>query len=398
MRRTGVLLVHLVANQHSVARRAFLTQVPNAIHQMKRVFDANAVFSPNARRRRQVVLHFFPPHVLERRLERAGQNNVAVRHAFRRQSVAQAPVRQYSLHVVANGLFIKFQIWFKRNDSYDFIDISNLDYFIKTKNINLNVKSIEFPVSVKNPDFDVYTDGFGIDRNVGAAVCIFKDNALFSSYKFKLSSFNSVFQAELATINFAAGWALENGYRINIFTDSLSSIQVFKKSNSKSCFINEIKSKVFCALGSVGLSWVKVQAGIPGNELADQFAKAAIVDGEELLIPAHYSFLKKHINSLILRNWQRHWEESKVGLRVRDFVPNVNFNFQTHNRFMLFFVLGHGPFPFYLTHSRVTRGTMGVGISIIIGGVVHDHSGRTVSLFSHILVFQSTTRLSFRAF
>ncbi|GBM78301.1 hypothetical protein AVEN_139720-1 [Araneus ventricosus] len=174
------------------------------------------------------------------------------------------------LHVVANALFIKFQIWFKRNNSYDFIDISDFDYFIKINNINLN--SIEFPVSVKNSDFDVYTDGFGIDGNVGAAV----------SYKFKLSSYNSVFQAEVAAINFATGWALENSYKINIFTDSLSSIQVLKKSNSKSHYINEIKRKMFCALGSVDLSWA--HARIPGNELADQYAKAAILDGEELLL------------------------------------------------------------------------------------------------------------------
>ncbi|GBM30820.1 hypothetical protein AVEN_52613-1 [Araneus ventricosus] len=172
------------------------------------------------------------------------------------------------LHVVANGLYVKFQIWFKRNNSYDFIKAHSIDHFIKISSINLKYRVIEFPVSVENADYDVYTDG--IDGNVGAAVCVFKDNVLVNSFMFKLSSFSSVFQAELAAINFAAGWALENGYKINIFSDSLSSIQILKKSNSKSFYINDIKNNMFHAPGSVGLSWVKTHAGILGNELVDQ--------------------------------------------------------------------------------------------------------------------------------
>ncbi|GBN74551.1 hypothetical protein AVEN_207292-1 [Araneus ventricosus] len=238
------------------------------------------------------------------------------------------------LHVVAKGLYIKFQIWFNRNNNYDFININNLDHFVKINNIDLKHRVIEFPVSVENADYDVYTDGSGIDRNVGAAVCKFKDDILVKSFMFKLSSFNSVFQAQLAAINFAACWDLENSYRINIFSDSLSSIQILKKSNSKSFYINNIKNKMFQALGSVGLSWLKAHAGIPGNELADHYAKTAILEGEELSVSAPYSFFKKHINTYTLNSWQRHWEGSRRGLRVSDFVPLVKFNLLTHNRFL----------------------------------------------------------------
>ncbi|GBN21982.1 hypothetical protein AVEN_81070-1 [Araneus ventricosus] len=107
------------------------------------------------------------------------------------------------------------------------------------------------------------------------------------------------------------------------------------------------------ALGSVGLSWVKAHAGIPGNELADQFAKSAITEGNFLDIPAPYSFLKKYIKNIILSDWQQHWGESDTGVRVREYVPFVDFNLLTHNRYLLFFISGHGPFPAYLFRFKI---------------------------------------------
>ncbi|GBN56036.1 hypothetical protein AVEN_79295-1 [Araneus ventricosus] len=150
-------------------------------------------------------------------------------------------------------------------------------------------KVIEFPDIISDIDFDVYTDGSGIDGNVGAS-------------------------AELAAINFSAGWALENNDRINIFTDSFSSIEVLKTSNSKSNYINVIKNNMFRTVGSVGLSWVKAHVGTLGNELADQLAKEATTDGVLLSLPAPYSFLSKFINSYIVDNWQRHWGNLKTEL------------------------------------------------------------------------------------
>ncbi|GBM82434.1 hypothetical protein AVEN_229477-1 [Araneus ventricosus] len=107
------------------------------------------------------------------------------------------------LHVVANSLFIKFKICYARSNNYDFINTNNLDFYIKVNSLDLNLRLIEFPNYILDADFDVYTDGSGIDGNIGAS-------------------------AELAAVNFAAGWALDNNYKINIFTDSFSSIEVLK--------------------------------------------------------------------------------------------------------------------------------------------------------------------------
>ncbi|GBM15634.1 hypothetical protein AVEN_244941-1 [Araneus ventricosus] len=107
------------------------------------------------------------------------------------------------------------------------------------------------------------------------------------------------------------------------------------------------------AFGSVGLSWVKAHAGIPGNELADHYAKTAICEGEDLFVPAPYSYLKKYINKLIVTDWQRHWEGSHTGIRVREYVPTVDLKLLTHNRLLLFLVSGHGPFPSYLFRFKL---------------------------------------------
>ncbi|GBM89866.1 hypothetical protein AVEN_111816-1 [Araneus ventricosus] len=104
---------------------------------------------------------------------------------------------------------------------------------------------------------------------------------------------------------------------------------------------------MFQAIGSVGLSWVKAHAGIPGNDLADQNAKIAITDGQELNIPTPYTNVRRKIQNYILHSWQRHWEDSGKGVRVKGYVPTVDFNLLTHNTQLLFFS-GHGHFPAYL--------------------------------------------------
>ncbi|GBN94591.1 hypothetical protein AVEN_125158-1 [Araneus ventricosus] len=55
-------------------------------------------------------------------------------------------------------------------------------------------------------------------------VCILKGDISFKNNSFKLEHYNSVFQDEIAVINFSAFWALKNNSKIDIFTDSQASI------------------------------------------------------------------------------------------------------------------------------------------------------------------------------
>ncbi|GBM91299.1 hypothetical protein AVEN_97932-1, partial [Araneus ventricosus] len=167
--------------------------------------------------------------------------------------------------------------------------------------------------------------------------------------------YNSVFQAELEAIHFACNWALQNNYKINIHTDSLSSILAIQSANSRSGFVYSVKQDIFKARHLVGLSWVKAHVGIPGNEWADQQAKSAINLGIERPIPAPRSFLRRALKQQILNEWNEYFMNynSASGARARDFIDKVDFNFLITNKFLIFFLCGHGPFPFYLNRFKL---------------------------------------------
>ncbi|GBM46508.1 hypothetical protein AVEN_109506-1 [Araneus ventricosus] len=152
---------------------------------------------------------------------------------------------------------------------------------------------------VQDSHFEVYTDGSKIDGGVGLSVCI-----LDGEIQQKFQPQNTVFQAERADLGEAVDWAIENKKKINIYTDSRSSIEALKSYGSRSKIVISIKNKFCSAEGLVGLVWVKTHVGIPGNELADHFAKLASVEGEGMDIPYPYSFVKFALKKKLLEDWK----------------------------------------------------------------------------------------------
>ncbi|GBO38119.1 hypothetical protein AVEN_116634-1 [Araneus ventricosus] len=55
----------------------------------------------------------------------------------------------------------------------------------------------------------MYKDGSKSDSEAGFAVCVLEHGEPYEIFKFKLGVNNTVFQAELAAIDFAVRWALE---------------------------------------------------------------------------------------------------------------------------------------------------------------------------------------------
>ncbi|GBM93760.1 hypothetical protein AVEN_51609-1 [Araneus ventricosus] len=141
-----------------------------------------------------------------------------------------------------------------------------------------------------------------------------------------------------------------------------------KSASSRSKFVNTVKKDLYAANNLVDLSWVKAHVGIEGNELADQFAKQAISTGEELDIPAPRSFLNRKLKTHILNSWNIYWNQydSASGVRVRSFISTVSPKFLIHNKILIYFLSGHGPFPQYL--HRFKR----IGSPLCVCGLVGD--------------------------
>ncbi|GBO04175.1 hypothetical protein AVEN_138887-1 [Araneus ventricosus] len=167
-------------------------------------------------------------------------------------------------------------------------------------------------------------------------------------------NFNSVFQSELAAIHRAAIWAAEKNSTINIRTDSLSSIAALRRASARSGFVNNIKKDLFQLKHLVGLSRVKAHIGIQGNELAYQQAKSATTTGVDKDIPAPRSFIKRTLNIYMFNEWNEYWRQydSASGARVREYLPGASPKFLIHNKFLIFFLSGHGPFPQYLCRFK----------------------------------------------
>ncbi|GBL89497.1 hypothetical protein AVEN_87836-1 [Araneus ventricosus] len=162
---------------------------------------------------------------------------------------------------------------------------------------------LNLPERLDDNIFEVYTDGSKIAGGVGFSVCILNKEIQQKTICHKLEPDNAVFQAELAALGVAADWAAENNTKISIFTDSKSSTDALKNHMTKSNFVNSIKNKFRLAERLVGLIWVKARAGIPGNELADQFAKLATTNGELMNLPFPHSHLKLQLKRILLESW-----------------------------------------------------------------------------------------------
>ncbi|GBN99811.1 hypothetical protein AVEN_65827-2-1, partial [Araneus ventricosus] len=171
-------------------------------------------------------------------------------------------------------------------------------------------------------------------------------------------SLNTVFQAELAALGEAVDWAIENKKKINIYTDSRSSIEAHKSYGSRSKFVISIKNKFCLAEGLV--AWVKAHVGIPGNELADHFAKLARVEGEGMDIPFPYSLVKFTLKKKLLEDWQIYYGayETASGNRIRGFVPRVDTKTLIKSKYLIYFLTGHGPFPCYLSRFKILSSSL----------------------------------------
>jgi ribonuclease HI len=202
----------------------------------------------------------------------------------------------------------------------------------------------------------VYMDGSKNEHGVGLGVAIFVQQKLAGQLQFRLGTRCSNNQAEQLAI-IKAVEAIEtidipenSPHTINIFTDSRITLDLLQNANNHSYLIEEIRKRLSYldrANWTIGISWVKAHAGIYGNEMAYQLAKAATQNSDIAVslnrIPT--STLHSELKEVVIQKWQTDWDKCTKAAITKEFFPNVrhrlNMKISINPNFMAM-VTGHG--------------------------------------------------------
>ena len=143
-------------------------------------------------------------------------------------------------------------------------------------------------------DTVIYTDGSCKDgtENGGAAAVITTGSARYpielEVLKRKGAKFTCSYDEEKNAMNLALDWILENNRSSDtiICTDSLSLLTSIESRQSN---VKDLIEKLQQLKGRTIIQWVPSHSNIPGNELADRYAKEIAQDGEPPVIPLSYN-------------------------------------------------------------------------------------------------------------
>lgn len=209
-------------------------------------------------------------------------------------------------------------------------------------------------------DLTYYTDGSKYEHNdeqvTGAAFIKFEkdqqtgEQGVTLTRKFKLKPENSVFQAEAMAI----GQALIDAERaggsksVLILSDSLSAIQAISEPEPRSRLIGTCKNVIRRIRQSgrqVSLNHVKAHNDITGNEMVDEEAKDAAINGIEVDVPVPISWIKKRASEEAKKIYQQWYEKSADGREIKKYFSGPDDRNLKHadvNRATIPLYAGHG--------------------------------------------------------
>lgn len=166
-----------------------------------------------------------------------------------------------------------------------------------------------------------YTDRFKTEAGVGAAVIFNETRRML-----KLPNFFSIYTAEALAVSYALGIIKQN--KINnsvILSDSLSTLTSIKNYFQPNSLSQKIQNQISNLLSNaqiITMIWISSHIGIPGNELADTYAKQAISSPHALdLCSLTLQDSKQFITDYILNNWQQTW--STLPTKLNEIKPNI---------------------------------------------------------------------------
>ncbi|XP_067122841.1 uncharacterized protein [Centruroides vittatus] len=201
-----------------------------------------------------------------------------------------------------------------------------------------------------NANIEIYTDGSGIDGNVGCSYVAYVDRTETHHQKFKLHPICTVFQAELLAINNAIDWSntTYTNMQISIFTDSLSALNIIHSCKLHPLAV-DIRNKINTSTNNFQINWVRSHQGTEGNERADALAKEAALDPNNQYIYDKNSqgTLKHLLWKEAIGKWQTRWNEMNQHITYR-FIPDLEqflkISWFTPDHYTTQFLSDHGGF------------------------------------------------------
>ena len=122
----------------------------------------------------------------------------------------------------------------------------------------------------------------------------------------------TVFQSELTAVEHGVDKANDLGIRgkVSLHSDSLSSIQALQKQDvlSLQCYRTHLAVKRFSAKADLRIHWIKAHVGHPGNERADELAKAGLQSDNFSDVGMSLRHCKLLFREASCKEWDWEWD------------------------------------------------------------------------------------------
>ncbi|XP_069361305.1 uncharacterized protein [Maniola hyperantus] len=210
----------------------------------------------------------------------------------------------------------------------------------------------------------IYTDGSKLEGKVGAALTWWEEGREIKHALYTLDPACTVFQAELYALHRAVLLAKQSELPVvNIMSDSRSSLELLENPKTTHPLARKILDnlrEIHQDNRDVRLFWIRAHIGTPGNERADELAKAASqrINSTPNYSKIPLSYVKRKIREESVRKWQDRYSTSQTGRVTKIFFPDVANAYSTVRKIKITPLLcqaftGHGGIAEYLHRFKL---------------------------------------------